>query len=314
MALVDHALMGNHDARDGLCKELPRLISMQTFTRVSIHRRLLINAFELTFQFSAAESGYIPGILYMMSKVYRPREFGLRIAFLLCMSSISGIVSGPIAYGTSFLEGQKGLHGWQYLFILEGVPTICLSVISYFYLFDDIHHVPWLTNAQKALHRHYTRSPKEEAAVTIKSFLKSCFDWKTILFSLVFFLNATNVVSYQIFTPTIIDGFGFPVLTSQLLSAPPNVIQTIMIVLGGYLADKYNNKRGILMVTGFFTAAMGFLMLFVLESRWGKSLFIDKAMTEITLIIFAIYSSLWRSIYYILWIRITRYDALMNFA
>jgi MFS family permease len=206
----------------------------------------------------------------MMSKVYRPREFGLRIAFLLCMSSISGIVSGPIAYGTSFLEGQKGLHGWQYLFILEGVPTICLSVISYFYLFDDINHVPWLTNTQKALHRHYTKSPKQEATVTINSFFKACFNWKTCLLSLVFFLSATTVVSYQIFTPTIIDGFGFPVLTSQLLSAPPNVMQTVMIVLGGYMTDKYENKRGVLMVTGFFTAAIGYMMLFLLESRWGK--------------------------------------------
>lgn len=218
---------------------------------------------------SAAESGYIPGILYLMSKVYRPREFGLRIALLLCMSSISGIVSGPIAYGTSFLEGQRGLHGWQYLFILEGVPTICLSVISYFYLFDDVKNVPWLTDTQKALHKYYTNSPTEEASITIKSFIKACFNWKTCLFSIVYFLNATNLVSYQVFTPTMIDGFGFPVLTSQLLSAPPNVIQTIMIIIGGYTADKYNNKRGYLMVTGFSVAAIGYMLLVVLENRWG---------------------------------------------
>ncbi|KAI9273521.1 major facilitator superfamily domain-containing protein [Helicostylum pulchrum] len=224
----------------------------------------------------AAESGYVPGILYMMSKVYRPREFGLRLAFLLCMSSLSGIVSGPIAYGTSFLEGHGGLHGWQYLFIIEGIPTVILSVVSYFYLFDDVQTVPWLTSTQKALHKHYTNGSDTEVPVTVKSFKKACYDWKTGLFAIVYFLNATSLVSYQVFTPTIIDGFGFPVLTSQLLSAPPNVMQTIMTLLGGYLTDRYSNKRGRLMGAGFAMAALGYLLLIVLESRWGRygSLFI----------------------------------------
>ncbi|CAO3649795.1 unnamed protein product [Mucor fragilis] len=218
----------------------------------------------------AAESGYIPGILYMMSKVYRPRDFGLRLALLLCMSSVSGIVSGPIAYGTSFLEGQRGLHGWQYLFILEGVPTICLSVVSYFYLFDDIKSVPWLTDTQKALHRECTNAPKEEVALTFKIFLKAILDWKTFLFATTYFLTVVNLTSYQIFTPTIIDGFGFPVLESQLLSAPPNVVQTISIILGGYLADKYENKRGALMVTGFSIGAIGYMLLIILQGRWAR--------------------------------------------
>ncbi|KAL9542101.1 hypothetical protein MBANPS3_008779 [Mucor bainieri] len=218
----------------------------------------------------AAESGYIPGILYMMSKVYRPRDFGLRLALLLCMSSVSGIVSGPIAYGTSFLEGQRGLHGWQYLFILEGVPTICLSVVSYFYLFDDIKSVPWLTDTQKALHRECTNAPKEEVALSLKIFLKAILDWKTFFFATTYLLTVVNLTSYQIFTPTIIDGFGFPVLESQLLSAPPNVVQTISIVLGGYLADKYENKRGALMVTGFSIGAVGYMLLIILQGRWAR--------------------------------------------
>ncbi|KAI7888259.1 major facilitator superfamily domain-containing protein [Mucor mucedo] len=224
----------------------------------------------------AAESGYVPGILYMMSKVYRPREFGLRVALLICMSSIAGIVSGPIAYGTSFLEGKGGLHGWQYLFIIEGIPTVILSVISFFYLFDDVQKVPWLSVRQKALHQQYTQTPKGQGSSTWVCFVKSLKDWKTTMFSVVYFLNAITVVSCQVFIPTIIDGFGFPVLTSQLLSAPPYVMQTVMIIAGGYMADKYTNKRGVLMATGFFIAAVGYMLLIVLESRWSRyaSLFV----------------------------------------
>lgn len=206
----------------------------------------------------------------MMSKVYKPRQFTFRVAILLCMSSLSGIVSGPIAYGTAFLEGQRGLHGWQYLFILEGVPTIVLSVISYFYLFDDISSVTWLTNNQKALHREYTNTPDEEAPVTTKAVMRATFDIKTLLFSTTFFLSAVNHISHQVFCPVIIDGFGFPVLTSQLLSAPPSILQTITIVLGGYFADKYN-RRGYIMVTGFIIVSIGYALLLLLTDRWGMA-------------------------------------------
>ncbi|KAI7901670.1 major facilitator superfamily domain-containing protein [Cokeromyces recurvatus] len=241
----------------------------------------LVMAFSKNFQsllacrllLGAAESGYIPGILYLMSKVYRPREFVLRVALLLCMTSVSGIVSGPIAYGTSFLEGQRGLHGWQYLFILEGVPTICLSVISYFYLFDDIKTVPWLTDAQKrALHRDSTMTldHQRNSTITMNVFFNAVLDWKTALFSLVFFLGVTNLVSYQIFTPMIIDGFGFPIFTSQLLSAPPNVLQTVSIIMGGYMSDKFDNKRGLLIFTGFIIASIGYMLLLILQDRWGN--------------------------------------------
>lgn len=65
-------------------------------------------------------------------------------------------------------------------------------------------------------------------------------------------------------------GFGFPVLTSQLLSAPPNVLQLMSILLGGYLTDRYKNKRGLVITIGFSIAALGFLLLGLLENRWGK--------------------------------------------
>ncbi|KAI8888239.1 MFS general substrate transporter [Backusella circina FSU 941] len=215
------------------------------------------------------ESGYIPGIIFIMSKAYQPREFGTRMAILLCMSSLSGIVSGPIAYATSFLEGRHGLHGWQYLFIIEGIPTIVLSIASYFCLFDDVSEVKWLNDEQKALHRARSTSPVEDhsKAVDFSTIKKTLSDWKTWMFSLVYCLNALTFTSYTVFAPTIIDGFGFPVLTSQLLTAPPHALSAVVVLIGGFLVDKYN-RRGILMLCGFSTAALGYTLLLILKKPW----------------------------------------------
>ncbi|KAI8351168.1 major facilitator superfamily domain-containing protein, partial [Blakeslea trispora] len=221
----------------------------------------------------AAESGYIPGILYVMSQAYHPRKIGLRIAMLLSMNTLSGVVSGPIAYGTAFLEGHKGLHGWQYLFILESVPTICLSVVSYFCLIESIDKTTWLTPAQKAVHREYIRMQKEDhqAKTTLKTIVEAIADWKTGLFSIVFFFNVISAVSCQVFLPTIISGFGFPVLTTQLLTAPPNLAGTIAVILGGLISDRYHNKRGIIITIGFLISGFGYMSLLFVQGRWAPS-------------------------------------------
>ncbi|KAL0075553.1 major facilitator superfamily domain-containing protein [Phycomyces blakesleeanus] len=231
----------------------------------------------------AAESGYIPGILYQMSCVYKPRELSLRIGCLFCMASLSGIVSGPLAYATSFLDGKRGLHGWQYLFIIEGVPTILLSVISYICLFDTIDSVSWLTDEQKEIQHLRLAEGKSDAdnrqePITFKTLWLVLTDWKMWMFSMVYILSAINITSIGVFIPTIIDGFGFPVLTSQLLTAPPALVSTFMVILGGALADRCK-ARAPLVMAGFVLIGIGYLLLLTLHNTWALygSLFIIPA-------------------------------------
>ncbi|CAO3633573.1 unnamed protein product [Cunninghamella blakesleeana] len=217
-----------------------------------------------------AQSGYIPGILYQMSLVYKPNEISFRVALLIAMSFLSGIVSGPIAYGCSFLEGHLGKHGWQYLFIIEGIFTISLSIVSYFTLFDDIQKVSWLTPEQKAI--QYTRmshSDQPHVPITFKLFIKVIKDYKIYLFGFVYLMTSTNHTSFTIFAPSIINGFGYPILTSQLLSAPPHIVSAFFTIVGGYLSNRYRNCRSILAMVGFGCLAIGYTLLLVLEDIWS---------------------------------------------
>ncbi|KAI8139821.1 major facilitator superfamily domain-containing protein, partial [Fennellomyces sp. T-0311] len=242
-----------------------------SFTGMLIARLLL----------GVAESGYIPGILYQMSRVYKARELSMRVSLLLCMSAISGIVSGPIAYGTSFLEGRNNMHGWQYLFILEGVPTIALSLVSYFSLFDHIDQVGWLTAEQKQLqHARMESQHTSHATYTqLQAITKAFTDWKTWLFAFVYMMHAVNFSSFSIFSPVIIDGFGFSVLTSQLLSAPPNLVSITVVLISGYMTEKYSNCRAKLMVASSCVLTIGYTMMLVLHERWALygSLFVIPA-------------------------------------
>ncbi|KAI8068724.1 major facilitator superfamily domain-containing protein [Gongronella butleri] len=218
-----------------------------------------------------AQSGYVPAILYQLSLVYKPSEISMRVACLIAMASLSGIVSGPIAYASSFLEGKRGLHGWQYLLILEATPTVALSLVSYCCLFDDIQQVRWLTAEQKALQyvrMHEGVSHDESKNINFKTFVTTFTDWKLWLFSAVYMFTAVNITSFSIFSPTIIVGFGYPVLTSQLLTAPPSIVSAIFILTGGYLANRFNLRSPIICI-GFGIMAVGYMLLLVLHDTWA---------------------------------------------
>ncbi|KAI8070524.1 major facilitator superfamily domain-containing protein [Gilbertella persicaria] len=218
----------------------------------------------------AAESGYIPGIMFLLSKVYTPQEFSFRVSILITMATLSGLVSGPLTYAMSWLDGKNGLNDWQYLFIFEGVPTIVLAMVSYWFLFDDLQHVHWLSDEQKKLqaNRMMINQVQEKDSVSLSTFKTVFGDWKTWAFSVVFLLNSINITSVTVFAPFLIDGFGFSPLTSQLLTAPPCAVATVGVLIGGYLAGKYN-RRSPLLVAGSLIIAIGYLCLLVLYNKWA---------------------------------------------
>ncbi|KAF7721933.1 hypothetical protein EC973_003921 [Apophysomyces ossiformis] len=219
------------------------------------------------FLLGAAESGYIPGVLYKLSQIYKPQELGLRLALLLSTASLAAIASGPIAYLAMRLSGTWGLAGWQFLFIFEGVPTILFSILSFFCLFDEVDRVTWLSDEQKALQKSRI-PPQPETQITLQTLLTVIKDWKVWAFGVVYMLTAVNMTSAVVFFPVIIHGFGFSSSTSQLLTAPPGVWAAIMTLTGGLLTDRYR-KRSPLIVLGLLLVALGYFLLLFLQNPMG---------------------------------------------
>lgn len=125
------------------------------------------------------------------------------------MATLSGLLSGPLTYAVSYLDGRNGFHDWQFLFIVEGVPTIVLSVVSFFYLFDNIEDVKWLSTEQKILQANrmsHQNPDSHDDTINWGTLKEALLDWKTCAFSAVFLLNSINVTSITVFAPTLIGG------------------------------------------------------------------------------------------------------------
>lgn len=97
-----------------------------------------------------AEAGFLPGVLlyltYWFPQAYRARANGFFMVAQPLTIAFGSLLSGYILR----MDGALGLAGWRWLFILEGVPSVVLGVVTFFYLKDGPREAPWLTADQKA--------------------------------------------------------------------------------------------------------------------------------------------------------------------
>src|SRR3954468_15998441 len=102
------------------------------------------------FLLGAAEAGFFPGIILFLTYWF-PAEYRARMvaAFAIAVP-VSTVIGAPISGLLLGLDGIMGLKGWQWLFIIEGVPSVLLGIVTWFYLTDRPEKADWLTAEQKA--------------------------------------------------------------------------------------------------------------------------------------------------------------------
>lgn len=84
----------------------------------------------------ATESGFFPGAILIISKWYLPNETQTRIAVFYTASALAGAFSGMLAAGIAQMDGVGGLQGWRWIFLLEGIFTVILGLITFLWLID----------------------------------------------------------------------------------------------------------------------------------------------------------------------------------
>jgi MFS transporter, ACS family, tartrate transporter len=103
----------------------------------------------LRFLLGAAEAGFFPGMVYYLSHWYPEAQRARAIAAFMTAVPVSGVVGGPLSGGLLSLNGVLGLAGWQWLFLVEGLPAILLGVMVLVYLTDRPDTAHWLSSAEK---------------------------------------------------------------------------------------------------------------------------------------------------------------------
>lgn len=97
----------------------------------------------------AVEAGLFPGLAVYLTLFYTRHELALRVGYLFVSAAIAGALGGLLAYGIGHMDGIAGLHGWRWIFIIEGLPTLCLGVATFFLLPNDAQSAYFFNEAEK---------------------------------------------------------------------------------------------------------------------------------------------------------------------
>lgn len=197
----------------------------------------------LRFMLGAAEAGFFPGIIFYLTlwfpSVYRARVVAL---FMLAIP-FSSIVGAPVSGALLNLSGG-GLEGWQWLFIIEAIPSILMAGGVVFYLTDRPAQATWLSAAERSwLQERLDTEHRQKQAAEHFGIGKALSDPRVLACAFVYF--CLNAASYGVafFLPTIVKGFGVSNFQTGLLAALPFVFGAVGMVLLGRNSDRTLKRR-----------------------------------------------------------------------
>ena len=125
------------------------MISWGAISTAMMFVRTAPTFYVLRFLLGAAEAGFFPGVVYYLSHWYPEGQRARAIAAFMTAVPVSGVIGGPLSGALLTLNGLFGLAGWQWLFLVEGLPAILLGVIVLVYLTDRPETADWLSSAEK---------------------------------------------------------------------------------------------------------------------------------------------------------------------
>ncbi|MET0705480.1 MAG: MFS transporter [Tardiphaga sp.] len=194
--------------------------------------------YTLRFLLGVAEAGFFPGIILYLTYWY-PAEYRARFlaAFAIAVP-VSTVIGAPVSGMLLGLDGMMGLKGWQWLFIIEGIPSVVLGVVTWFYLTDKPSQATWLTVEQKAwltAKLEGERIAKESGnRMSLRQALTSP---KVLMLSLIYFGFVGALYGMQFWLPQIVKAFGFSNAQTGFVTAIPYLFGSIAMVLWAQHSD-----------------------------------------------------------------------------
>lgn len=199
----------------------------------------------LRFLLGVAEAGFIPGILLYLTYWFPAHRRGRIVALFLTGIPVATIFGGPLSgWIMEALGGAAGLHGWQWLFVVEAVPALLLGIVVLRRLDDSVQAARWLTDDEKAIvaaDLDAEQRSKSDAHTGIGAALRSGSVW---LLGTVYFVVALGIYTISFWLPTIISRSGVQsTVTVGLLSAVPYIVAVVAMVGVATHGDRTGERR-----------------------------------------------------------------------
>jgi MFS family permease len=193
----------------------------------------------------AAEAGFYPGVLFLLTvwfpAAYRARMLGIFIAAI----PVSGIIGAPLSGLLLSLNGNAGLQGWQWLYLVEAAPALLLAPVVAWRLQDGPAQASWMPEPER--NWLLGELERERAHATSRrqiSGLQSLTNGRVLFLAAIYFSNVCLLNSITFFLPTILKGFGLSNLQTGLVAALPSLLALVVMILWARHSDRQRERYG----------------------------------------------------------------------
>lgn len=216
----------------------------------------------LRFILGAAEAGFFPGIIYYFTQWLPASERGKTMAVFLSGSAIASVISGPVSGALLHISGL-GLHGWQWMFLIEGAASVVLCAFVWFWLQSHPRQAKWLSEEEReALVAAIAEEQRarEASQVAKPSMFRLLADRQIALFCFIYFSIALTIYGATFWLPSMIKKMGnlgdFQV---GLLNSIPWIISIVAMYGFAAMAGKWKFQQAWVALT-LVIAAIGMFM------------------------------------------------------
>jgi len=228
-----------------------------------------VSFYVLRFLLGAAEAGFFPGMILYLRQWFPARARARAVAWFMTANPLAGVIGSPISGALLGLHGA-GLAGWQWLFLVEGMPAIILGGTVFYFLANTPKEARWLAEEQRDwLVGELEREQKADAVGQRDGLWSVLGNWRVWALSLVYFALPACMYGVTAWLPTAVQGLlklsdqrtGFAV-------AIPYLITAVAMVLVGRHSDQSGERR-------WHTAGPAFLAAAALAiAAWGNAPFL----------------------------------------
>jgi ACS family tartrate transporter-like MFS transporter len=235
------------------------MISWGVVSVATIFARTAHEFYAVRFLLGVAEAGFFPGIIYYIFLWFPDAVRARAITRFYIAFPISTIVMGSLAGTLMGLDGRLGLHGWQWLFLVEALPAVVLGAMFLFLLPDGPQDAAWLTGPERAAILTAvggeSSSRSSHASASIAPALRDIRVW---LIGIFFCCVQTAGYGYSFFAPAMVQRItGDNVGRAGLLLALFGILGTISMLAAGWFSDYTGNRHShvlpwcLVMIAGF---------------------------------------------------------------
>ncbi|HEX8827796.1 MAG TPA: MFS transporter, partial [Xanthobacteraceae bacterium] len=221
------------------------------------------------FLLGAAEAGFFPGIILYLSYWFPARHRAAVTALFMAAAPLSTALGSPLSAALLEMNGVMGLHGWQWLFLIEAVPAVILGFVVFFYMTDRPEKAKWLKDDERAWLVGVMNAEAASRSTGAKhGIISGLANPRVIALSLIYFGTSAGLYTLGIWAPQIIKHLGVSSMTVGLLNAIPPIVSVVAMVIWSRHSDR-TGERTWHVVLACVAAAVGLIVAAIANSVVG---------------------------------------------